>query len=50
MDACLSAPVVVAEGATYRDSVAVVVGEQDGAFYDELASSGAGRMYRLVWH
>jgi hypothetical protein len=50
MSACLSAAVVVAEGATYRDTLRVLVGAQDGPFYDELASSEAARPYRLVWH
>lgn len=49
-NACLSPPVVISAGDTYRDTLQMVVAEQDGEFYNEIISADSGRRYRLIWH
>jgi hypothetical protein len=49
-NACLSPPVVVPAGATYRDSLWVVVREHHGDLLAALRAAGGGGPYRLVWH
>jgi hypothetical protein len=48
MNECLSPPVVIAPGAVYRDSLDVMIGEQDREVYDVLVESRALDV-RLDW-
>ena len=49
-NACLSPPVVISSGETYRDTFDMIVSRDDGAFHGEITSADNRRRYRLIWH
>lgn len=49
MNECLSRPVIIAPGATYRDSLRFHISVQDGSIYQTLIKSRSQGTYRLVW-